>query len=51
MNLINVENLDFMFCQFWKRRAPKHDETPSNKISKLLDMGPISSQKHEIGHW
>ena len=39
--------LDFNFCQFWKRRAPKNDEDPFNKIFKILNMGSISIKKHE----
>ena len=38
-------------CQFWKRRAPKNDEDPSNKIFKILNMGPISTWKHEMILW
>ena len=34
-------------CEFWKRWAPKNDEDPSNKISKIMDMRPISIKKHE----
>ena len=40
--------LDFVFCQFWKRRAPNNDEDPFNEILKILDMGPISIWKHEM---
>ena len=29
--------------QIWKRWAPKDDEDPSNNISQILNMGPISS--------
>ena len=36
-----------LFCQFWKRQAPTNDEDPSNKIFKILNMGPISIKKHE----
>ena len=39
--------LDFMFCQFWKRRAPKSPEVSFNEIFKILNMGPISIWKHE----
>ena len=34
-------------CQFWKRRAPRNDEDPSNKISKMMDMRPTSIKTHE----
>ena len=30
------------FCQCSKRRAPKNDEDPFNKISKIMDVGSIS---------
>ena len=33
---------------FPKRRAPANDEDSCNKISKILNMGPISSWKHEM---
>ena len=36
---------------FWKRRAPKHPDDPSNKILKVLDMGAVSSRKHEMEIW
>ena len=36
-----------IFCEFWKRQAPRNDEDPSNKISKIIDMKPISIKKHE----
>ena len=32
---------------FGKRRAPKHPADPFNKCMEILDMGPISSRKHE----
>ena len=34
-------------CQFWKRQASNNDEGPLNKISKIMEMRPISIQKHE----
>ena len=34
-------------CRFRKRWAPKNDEDPFNKVSKIMDMGPISIKKHE----
>ena len=37
----NFETPKFRHCS--RRRAPKNDEDPSQKISKSLDMGPISS--------
>ena len=39
------------FEVFWKRRAPKHLDDPSNKFLKILDMGSISSRKSEIEFW
>ena len=39
------------FCQVSKRRAPTNDEGPLNKILKILDMGSISINKHEIEIW
>ncbi len=39
--------MDFIFCQFWKRWAPKNDEDPFNKISQSMHMRPISSKQHE----
>ena len=48
LKLIMFTYLDFENnCQGWKRRAPINDEDPSNKISKIMDMGPISTRKHE----
>ena len=38
---------NFIFCQFWKRRAQRNDEDPFNKIFKIMDMRPISIKKHE----
>ena len=38
---------DFHFCQFWKRWAPDNDEDPSDKISQITDMKPISIKKDE----
>ena len=32
---------------YWKRRKPHNDEDPSNTILDILDMGPISTRKHE----
>ena len=32
---------------FWKRRAPRNDEDPSDQFLKISDMGPISTRKHE----
>ena len=31
----------------WKRQAPNQDEDPSNKFVESLDMGSISTRKHE----
>ena len=45
--IIIFTHMDFMFCQFGKRRAPQNDEDPSNIISKFMDMRPISIKKHE----
>ena len=36
-----------MFCQLWKRRAPKNPKESSDEISKITEMGPISIKKHE----
>ena len=47
LEILNFKMLD----QLRKRRAPKHDEDPSNKISKNLDVGSISIRKHEIEVW
>ena len=33
----NFEMLD----KIWKRQAPKHDDHPLNRISRILDTGPI----------
>ena len=34
-------------CRFWQKRTPKNDETPSTKISQIMDIRPISIKKHE----
>ena len=34
--------------QTLKRRAPNNDEDPSQIILKLLNMGSLSSRKHEM---
>ena len=47
LNKIMFAYLDFIVCQFWKRRAPENNEDPLNKISKILNMGPISIKNHE----
>ena len=39
------------FCQFGKRRAPKNDENPLNKIPGILDMKSISIEKHDMEIW
>ena len=31
--------MDFMFCPFWQRPAPKHDEDPFHKISNNHGYG------------
>ena len=31
-----------------EKMGTEHDEDPSHKILKILDMGSISSRKHEI---
>ena len=36
-----------MFCKFEKTQAPTNDEDPSDEILKILDMGSISTRKHE----
>ena len=33
--------------KIWKRLVPKNDEDPSNTILNILDMGSISTRKHE----
>ena len=35
------------FVNFWKRRAPKQPEDPFDEISKIMDMTPISIEKHK----
>ena len=39
----NFADMDFTFCQIWKRRAPTNDEDPSKKLFKILNMRPIST--------
>ena len=46
------QNVEFQKkCRFGQGWAPKNDEGPLNTISKILDMGSISSRKHEIEMW
>ena len=40
-----------MFDQSWKRQGPKNDEDPFKRIADILDMGSISTNKHEIAIW
>ena len=47
---IKMKNSD-IWEQIWKRPGPKNDEDPSNKILKILNMGPISTRKHEMEMW
>ena len=35
----------------WKRQAPTNHEDPSYTFLKILDMGSISSWKHEMESW
>ena len=37
------------FGEFGKRRAPENPEESFNKLLKILNMGSISSRKHEMG--
>ena len=41
------EKSQTFFCQFLKRLAPKNDEDPSNKFSRIMDMGLMPTTKHE----
>ena len=48
----NMEIRHFeMLDRIWKRRAPKKNDDPFNKILKMYDMGPISikNMKWKIG--
>ena len=38
---------NLMFDRFWKRRAPKNDEDPLNKMLEILYMGSISIKHME----
>ena len=33
---------------FSKRRAPENDDDPSKNFLKILNMGPLSTWKHEM---
>ena len=37
-----------MLEQIGKRQAPENDEDPSKQISKILDIGSISTRKYEM---
>ena len=39
------------FCKSWTSRAAENPDDPSNNILKILDMGSISSRKHEMKFW
>ena len=39
------------FLNFSKRRAPKKNDDPFNKVLKILNMGSVSSRKHEMDIW
>ena len=42
--IINSEMLETI----WKRGAPENDDDPSKQILEILNMGPISSRKHDM---
>ena len=45
LNILFLHIWTFIFCQFWKRRAPKHDEDASNKISRNHGYGTNIDQQ------
>ena len=45
MMCINIKDLEIE-KSFWERWAPNKNDDPSNKISKVLDMKPISTREH-----
>ena len=54
LNFHNFGILEFKKSQMLKvlkRQAPKHHEDPSKNFLKILEMGPISSWKHEMIFW
>ena len=46
--VLHLKIMDFHFGgKCWKRRVPKNDEDLFKQILEILDMGPISTRKHE----
>lgn len=45
------QNSEFHFFEIVNRQAPKNDEDSSHKLLKILDMGPISTKRHEMDFW
>ena len=39
------------FVFFWKMRVPSNPNDPSNNFLETLDIGSISSRKHEMKSW
>ena len=50
LEIVEIQKFDSLDT-IWKRRAPKHETTPLNEISKILDMRSISIEKHETDIW
>ena len=51
-DFLQISNVvEIYLLTFWERRAPKHDEGPSNKIRKTWDMRSIPVEKYEMETW
>ena len=47
LGILKLQNVDI----FRKDGAPKNDKDSSQQMSKIFDMGPISSWKREMIFW